>query len=148
MATRPKLTAHKLDEFIELLGNNGGIVSDAAKDLRLSRQALYKRKAEDEDFFNRWEAAVQLGVEIHVDEAKRRALIGTAKPIYYKGKKIGHVYEKSDQLLAMLLRAHRREYRDKHEVSVPDGIPITMGGQVVIYLPDNNRDRGPDGSVV
>jgi hypothetical protein len=47
------------------------------------------------------------------EEARRRAVEGTKKPIFYRGQVVGHIRDYSDVLLMFLLTAHRPErYRE------------------------------------
>ena len=83
---RTKLTVKKMDAFIVLLDNNGGIVTDAAANLNLSRTCLYEKRTADAEFKERWDEAVEHGIDKLEDEAKRRALDGTEEPVYYQGE--------------------------------------------------------------
>jgi len=141
------VTPELIEKFLEVVANNGGVVQDAANQLCISRTELYKTRRETKDqefrdgksFAVLWEEAVDQGVDVIEDEARRRGLDGTEEPIYYKGKIVGHVKKKSDFCLGIVLRAYRKQFREKHEISGPDGGPINTG--VVVYLPDNKRDN-------
>ena len=124
-----------------MLANNGGIVCDAAKDLKISRTALYEKKKKDPEFSERWDEAVDRGIDVIEDEAKRRALIGVEEPVYYQGKVVGYIHRKSDYCLGMILKAHRRKYYDKYAVEHMDS-ERGSSANVVIYIPDNGR--GPE----
>lgn len=128
-----KLTPEKREEFISILAENGGIVSDAAIDVQVSRVALYQLREADKEFRDQWDAAVKRGNDLLVDEARRRSLKGDKEPIYYQGKRVGWIYRKSEFLLGMLLKAKFVEFRNKDEG------PATGTGGVHIYLPDNGR---------
>lgn len=43
------------------------------------------------------------------DEAWRRAMVGTEKPVFHRGKQIGTKLVKSERMLIMLLKARRPE---------------------------------------
>jgi len=137
VANKTKLTQHLIEKFLHLLANNGGIVCDAAKSLNISRTALYNRRNQDEEFKELWDVAVDLGVDVIEDEAKRRALTGVKEPVYFQGRVVGHVWKKSDYCIGLILKAHRDKYKEKHEISGPEGKPLATS--VVIYLPDNKR---------
>jgi len=118
----------------------GGIVCDAAKDLKISRTALYDKKKRNREFSRRWDEAVDRGIEVIEDEAKRRALIGAEEPVYYQGKVVGCIHRKSDYCLGMILKAHRRKYCDRYGPAQTSD-QTARESPVRILLPDNGRDR-------
>ena len=140
MAHWTKLTPERLEKFLACLAKNGGMVSHAAKDAGISREALYKKRKEDEEFRQKWDDAHRLGIEVLEDEAKRRALHGVKEPIYYEGEVVGFVRRPSDTLMRLVLQAYNPKYREKHEITGADGGPIATSATVVM-LPDNNRDK-------
>lgn len=135
-----KLTAVRIEKFLEILANNGGIVTDAAKDIRISRTALYNHRAVDKEFEKLWDEAADRGVDVIEDEAKRRALNGVREPVYYQGDIVGYIWKKSDLCISLILKAHRPKYRlERHELTGADGKPLPSN--VIIYLPDNKRGQ-------
>lgn len=60
-------------------------------------------------------------------EARRRGMKGIDKPVWYKGRIVGHMKEYSDRLLERLLEAHRARFRSKSEVKVDGIVPATPG---------------------
>jgi hypothetical protein len=139
MPAKTRLTQLLLQKFLELLAENGGIVVDAADALNVSRTALYARRNEDEEFAAAWDEAVDRGIDVIEDEARRRALVGVDKPVTYQGEITDTYKEKSDFCLGLVLRAHRAKYRNRTEISGPEGGPIS---NVVVYLP--KKDDPPD----
>jgi hypothetical protein len=137
---RVELTPERLEKFLVNLAKNGGMVSHAAKDCRLSRTALYEKRKEDPEFAAKWNEAHQLGIEVLEDEAKHRALKGVSEPIYYEGEVVGFVRKPSDTLMRLILQAYNPKYREKHEITGADGGPIATSATVV-FLPDNKRDK-------
>lgn len=80
-----------------------------------------------EGFSEAWEAALELGTDRLEDEAVRRGVHGTLKPVYQGGKKVGDVREFSDILLIFMLKARRPErFKERFagELSGPGGGPI------------------------
>ena len=62
----------------------------------------------------RFAEAEEQSIQALETEARRRALVGTEKPLFHKGNQIGHVPVFSDSLLVFLLKAKRPEvYRDR-----------------------------------
>lgn len=117
MPAKTKLTEDLIGSFFRLLAKNGGIVTDAARDLNISRTALYGKRLTDSEFKDQWDQAVDLGVDVIEDEAKRRALTGTEEPVFYQGEIVGYIWKKSDYCIGLVLKAHRFKYRERHEIS-------------------------------
>lgn len=139
MGYRTKLTPALLGQFLVILERNGGIVRHACRNLNISRTALYDKRESDEKFAAAWNKAVDRGIDVLEDEAKKRAIEGEREPIYYQGKRVGSIMKKSDFCLSMVLRAHRAKYRlTRTELTGPEGEPLT--DVVRIYLPDNKRE--------
>jgi len=138
MPAKTRLTSQLLDKFIEILAENGGIVCDAADALNVSRTGLYAKREDDENFKTRWLDAVDRGVDLIEDEARRRALVGTDHPVIHQGTITDSYKEKSDFCLGLILRGYRSQFRQRTEISGPGGEPIQTN--VTIYLPENGRD--------
>lgn len=105
-----------MDVFIETLSETGN-VRKAARKAAISRGHAYRMRSHDPDFAKAWDEAVDCAVRTVLEpEAVRRAVDGTLKPIYYKGKRVGSVREYSDTLMIVLLKAHAPEkYRERTE---------------------------------
>ena len=70
-----------------------------------------------EDFAAQWDNALEEGTDLLEAEARRRAVTGIDKPVYYKGEVVGSITKYSDRLLMFLLRAHRpQKFRDGGKV--------------------------------
>ena len=96
-------------------------VSLAAKSVGLSRARAYAIRSEDEDFAAAWDEAVDEAVDTLEHEARRRAMDGVTKPVFYKGEECGTIQEYSDTLAIFLLKAHRPErYREHYNISATD----------------------------
>jgi hypothetical protein len=140
MAHPPKVTKEVIQKFLEILSDNGGIVTDAADLINLPRKTLYEHREKNPEFKAAWIKAVDDGVDVLEDECRARALVGTEKPVTYQGEITDYYFDKSDYCLGMLLRAHRPKFRTTHtEISGPDGGPIR---NVSIKLPA--KDPAPD----
>jgi len=101
-------TPKKLNSFLHHLGRTGSITFAATR-AGLQRRTLYKLKANDEAFAARWAEALDLGIERLQDDAMRRALHGTERPVFRNGQQVGTVRQYDNRLLQFLLRAHRPE---------------------------------------
>lgn len=115
----------------------------SCKKAKVPRRTFYNWLEED-DFKSKFEKCVKMAVGVLEDEARRRAIAGVDKPIYYQGRRVGRVKEFSDTLLIVLLKAHAPEkYKDRvaNELSGLNGGPIvTENRQVLVYLPENGRN--------
>lgn len=119
MSENPALPAHEKDwPALFLIGlAEFGNVTDAAKFASVNRDTPYDRRAKDPAFAAAWKIAEAEGTDALEAEARRRALGGTEKPVFYKGKECGRVREYSDTLLIVLLKAHRPEkFRERTAV--------------------------------
>lgn len=100
--------------------------SEAAAAAKITRQRAYQVRAENADFAQDWDAAIEIAADALEEEARRRA---TGYYISYKFKKngsplrhplTGEPYAErcvSDALLTLLLKAHRPEkYKDRSAV--------------------------------
>ena len=69
-----------------------------------------------EDFAAQWREALEEGTDLLEAEARRRAVTGVDKPVFYKGEVVGSITKYSDRLLMFLLRAHDPKFRDGGKV--------------------------------
>ncbi|WP_053006863.1 hypothetical protein [Chromobacterium subtsugae] len=115
-----------MEQFLLALADTAN-VSAAAKKARISRRHMYRLRKDNEDLAAAWQEAIALGTAALEDEATRRAMEGTLKPVFYKGTKVGTIREYSDTLLIFLLKARAPEKyaeRSKQEVSGSGGQPL------------------------
>lgn len=102
--------------------------SMAAREADVSVPTVYTWRKRNELFAAAWDWAVQEGVDRLEDEALRRAVEGTLKPVFQGKELVGHVREYSDKLLVLLLKGRRPHVynRSYHEHSGPGGGPIPI----------------------
>ena len=102
--------------FIEALRATGN-VTRAAQYAGRSRNQAYHVRRHSEDFAAQWDEALGEGIDLLDAEARRRAVTGIDKPVFYKGEVVGSIKKYSDSLLMFLLRAHRpQKFRDGGKV--------------------------------
>ena len=106
-------------------------VTHACEHASLSRQTVYRWRVEHPDFRTAWETALAVGADRLEDEAVRRAVEGTDKPVYQGGRQVGVIREYSDVLLIFLLKGAKPEkYRERVEqkttLTGKDGGPISL----------------------
>ena len=112
--------------FIEALRATGS-VTRAAKYAGRSRNQAYYVRRQSEDFAAQWDDALEEGTDLLDAEARRRAVTGTDKPVFYKGEVVGSITTYSDRLLMFLLRAHRPQvFRDGGKVKQPGATDVDV----------------------
>jgi hypothetical protein len=124
-----KTLQHKKRTFLAAFAETGNI-SAASRLTGISRQAHYEWMESDPDYPAMFKSADQQAAEALETEARRRAVQGTLKPVFYKGEECGTVQEYSDTLLIFLLKgAMPEKYSERfqgvvdHHISVDD-LPV------------------------
>lgn len=110
--------------FIEALAG-GASITKAAAAASVGRRTVYEWREADTDFAALWEEALESGIDLLEDEARRRAVEGVEKPVVAMGKiarnddgTVLKIREYSDTLLALMLKAKKpKEYRDRLDVN-------------------------------
>ena len=98
--------------FLKSLSDWGNVRA-ACHAAGITRPMAYLARDRDPKFAAAWEEALEDGVDLLEVEARRRALRGVEKPVFYQGAQVSAVREYSDVLMIFLLKAHRPEkYRD------------------------------------
>ncbi len=89
----------------------------AARAAKINRSTHY-RWLEDLEYADAFDEAKEEAVDVLEMEARRRAVEGIDRPVFYQGKKVGSVRSYSDTLLIFLLKgAMPEKYRERHELS-------------------------------
>lgn len=124
------------EPFLAALGDYGNVCK-AAKRAGIHRSVAYRERSADGEFSAAWDAAVKLGTDALEDEARRRAVEGTLKPVFQGGKRVGSVREYSDALLIFLLKAHKPDvYRETGRV-----FNINITADELRHLNDRDLDE-------
>lgn len=115
--TRAQSRQHK-ETFIEAFRQHGN-VTWAARQIGLRhRDTVYSWLEHDDEFAARFRSAEIEATETMEQEAYRRAVQGTQKPVYHQGAQCGTVQEYSDTLLIFMLKARAPEkYRENFNVN-------------------------------
>lgn len=92
--------------FLKALSEQGNVTA-AAQAAELPRRSVYRMRAQNPEFAQAWDNALDEATDHLAHEAMRRALTGVEEVRYFKGEPIGTVRKYSDQLLMFLLRAYR-----------------------------------------
>jgi hypothetical protein len=100
-------------------------VKRAAQAAKINRTTHPDWLRDDPTYRPRFEQAHQQAITAWEDEVSRRAFLGTRKPVYQGGKKVGTVLEFSDGLAQFMLKANNREkYGDKSSVALSGSVSI------------------------
>lgn len=131
MAAPEKFDEERRRTFLDAL-SACGILGDAAKKARISREAVRIHRESDEAFNKRVIEALEDYGDAVEREFQRRALEGIVKPFFYQGKRIdrGKIREYSDALLLAALKRRKPEYRDRATIdhNVAGGV-LVVGGK-------------------
>lgn len=119
---RNSITPSRQREFIAHLAATG-IVSEAARHIGASMEALYKlrQKAGGEEFSAAWDAAVDRGVERLEAGALARAIRGEERMVVSGGKHMGSEVRYNESLVMFFLRNRRA---DRYGADIKAGHPI------------------------
>lgn len=147
-AAKPKRTPRAKDwaeKFLTRLAATGN-VSAACSFARVPRRTAYDRRERELDFAAVWDEAIETAVEVLELEARRRALEGTDRPVFHKGKKCGAVREFSDTLMIFLLKAHKPErYRENMTLRHEGGVQMEIVEEIVDAPPASEADHSSHG---
>lgn len=104
-------------------------VTLAAQACGISSGTAYRHRKEDIIFAERWDEALQEGIDLLEAKAHQRAFEGIDEPVFYQGMEVGSVRKYSDGLTMFLLKAHRPDkYRDRSQIDSN----ISGGMQLVV----------------
>jgi hypothetical protein len=122
-----------------------GRISRAASAVPMARDLHYRWLRDDPGYKALFQETMERAADAWEEEAARRAVEGTVKPVFCQGKRCGGIREYSDGLLQFLLRGARPEkYRERiaAEHSTPEGRPIQT--TMTIRLVDPTNPEGVD----
>ena len=103
-----------LNYYIEL-----GTISRAAKKAGITRQTHYDWLKNDKKgkYLAAFELADKMAADLLEEEAHRRAVEGDLQVVYYKGEEVGRRRVYSDQLLTLLIKGKKPQYRENVEIN-------------------------------
>lgn len=140
--TVSRLKVPRQAAFLAALARTGRI-SRAASAVPMARDLHYRWVRDDPQYKALFEEVMARAADAWEDEAARRAVEGTVKPVYWRGQRCGGIREYSDGLLQFLLKGARPEkYRERvtTEHVTPVGRPIE--GRITIELVDPSNPEG------
>lgn len=101
-----------------------GIPSVAARECGRTEIVYQVERAKNEDFAAAWDWAEREAADLLHKEARRRAVDGVEKSVFYKGEEIDVVREYSDTLLALLLKSTHPDFKQVEEESDRRDAPV------------------------
>lgn len=104
-----------------------GTISKAAKKAGISRQTHYDWLKNDKKgvYHQAFELADKMAADLLEEEAFRRAVEGDTQVIYYKGEEVGRRRVYSDQLLSLLLKKKKPQYRENAEITTNVNVELS-----------------------
>lgn len=118
-----------------------GTITRAAEIAGIDRMQHYYWMDHDPEYPERFRQAEQKAADRLEQEARRRAVEGTEKPVFYKGKQCGVVREYSDTLLIFLLKG---ALPDKYKERVAAEHTGKGGGPIEVKRYDSLTDEELD----
>lgn len=104
-----------------------GTVSGAARKAGIGSSTHNAWLESDADYAIAFKEVFEAAVDSAEEALRSRGIHGVRKPVFYQGEQVATVVEYSDSNLQFYLRGRRSSvYRDKTEISGPDGGPIAM----------------------
>lgn len=129
-----------LDAFVNL-----GTVLHACQSAGIHPATHRKWIASDPKYAQKFAEYQELVADTLEREAVRRARDGVLEPVYQRGEKVGHIRKYSDSLMAKLLDGNRpSKFKQRTELSGPNGGPIQADVKISFYIPHNDRDDVSD----
>ena len=146
--SRPKMLRQAA--FLAALARTGRI-GKAAAAVPMDRGMHYWWLREDPAYPALFQETMERAADAWEDEAARRAIEGTVKPVFWRGYRCGGIREYSDGLLQFLLRGARPDkYRERAttEHVTPVGRPIQTEMTIRLVRPGDPElvDNSPAGT--
>lgn len=119
--------------FLEALAG-GASITRAAEAAAVGRTTVYEWREGDPAFAKAWDDALEAGIDLLEEEARRRAVEGVERPVVAMGKiardddgNVLKIREYSDTLLALMLKAKRpQQYRERVDVNAKHSGGISL----------------------
>jgi hypothetical protein len=126
-------TRARKDAFLEAYSKIG-TVTGAAKEAGIDRTTHYLWMENDREYADEFKGAEQQFCDLVRETVRDRAIVGISQEVYNaKGDFVGHRVVYSDRLLELLAKAKCPEFREKHELTGPNGSPLKI--EVVTGVP-------------
>lgn len=115
-----------IDLFLRQLKSHG-LINTAATTAGVSRRTVDRLRENSAEFDYAVEDALEAAADELELEARRRAVEGVDKGVWYQGENVGTETVYSDQLLTTLLKAKRAdEFAERKQITGAGGAPLTV----------------------
>lgn len=115
-----------IDLFLRQLRGHG-LINAAATTAGVTARTVNRLREADAEFDYAVESALEAAADELELEARRRAVDGVDKGIYYQGERVGDEVIYSDTLLTTLLKAKRAdEFAERKQITGANGTPLTV----------------------
>ena len=115
-----------IDLFLRQLKSHG-LINTAATTAGVSRRTVDRLREASAEFDYAVEDALEAAADELEMEARRRAVEGVEKGVWYQGQEVGTEVQYSDQLLTTLLKAKRAdEFAERKQITGAGGAPLTV----------------------
>lgn len=123
---RPYKDPAWLPAFISALEESGNI-SFSARAAKISPCNVLSARKNHPEIEAKVQEALAISTSNLEEEARRRAIKGVKKDIYYQGVKCGEEYNYSDTLLIFLLKAANPEkYRERYTAEITGKVEVDL----------------------
>lgn len=114
------------DRFLDLLEEDG-LMNSAARVVGTTPQRIRSLREQSAEFDQAVERALEIANDALEKEARRRAVDGIEKGVYYQGDRVDTEVVYSDGLLTTLLKAKRPdEFAERKQITGAGGTPISI----------------------
>ena len=104
-----------------------GLLNTAARVAGVTPRRVAKLREESAEFDYLVTDALEEAADVLEAEARRRAVEGVEKGVYYQGEEVGTETVYSDSLLTTLLKAKRAdEFAERKQITGAGGAPLTV----------------------
>lgn len=132
-----------IERYIDLAS-----ITRTCKEVQMTRRNFYQWLENDPEFKAKFKIADAMALGVLEDEAHRRAVDGTLRPVFQGGKHVGDIREYSDTLMIVLLKArapHKYKDRFSGELMGANGQPLIPETKIIhvhsnIPLAHNEED--------
>ena len=115
-----------IDLFLRQLKSHG-LINTAATTAGVSRRTVDRLRENSAEFDYAVEDALEAAADELELEARRRAVEGVDKGVWYQGENVGTETVYSDALLTTLLKAKRAdEFAERKQITGAGGAPLTV----------------------
>lgn len=129
-----------------------GTTSKASAHTPISMHAVIRHRKASAAFRDSEYQAREAFADRLEDEMFRRSVLGTNRPVFFRGAVVGHVREYSDRLMELAVKGRRTEYREhglSFNANMQGGVLVvgaTPGGKEEDWARQHRQPSIPSGS--